>query len=429
MNANLLLLTLPLLFYVGCDASSVSADLDSTFGSNGKITTDFFSAEDKANAIAIQSDGKIVVAGVAYNGADADFAIARYETSGMLDTSFASTGKVTTNISANDEARSLAIQSDGKIVVAGTTSTTTASQIAVARYNTDGSLDTTFSGDGKVITLISLTHDEANGVVIQTDGKVVVGGSTKTGSNFDFALVRYDTAGTLDTTFSADGKVTTPMGTGEDRGASLSYRSDGTLLLAGSSKNGTTNDYALARYLTTGALDTSFGSTGKVISNFLTSPTSSDESIFAVGRQADGKVVAAGFLNAGATDLILLARYTTAGLLDTTFGSNGKATVSFTDTSGTYNAQGRAIALESNGGMYLAGFVAPDAGFDFSLTHFDAEGTVDPGFGDSGTITTDVAAQADEALGVVLQSDGKILVAGRAFNGSNYDFALTRYNP
>jgi uncharacterized delta-60 repeat protein len=179
---------------------------------------------------------------------------------GDLDTTFDSDGKVTTAIGASDnEAYSVAIQSDGKIVAAGSSKNGSNYDFALARYNTDGTLDTNFGTGGKVITAIGSSTDVAESVAIQSDGKIVAAGFSNNGSNNDFALVRYNTNGTLDTTFDSDGKVTTAIGSANDAAYSVAIQSDGKIVAAGFSNNGSNNDFALVRYNTNGSLDTSFG--------------------------------------------------------------------------------------------------------------------------------------------------------------------------
>jgi uncharacterized delta-60 repeat protein len=226
---------------------NTNGTLDTTFDSDGKVTTAIGSGTDVAYSVALQSDGKIVVAGYSNNGSNFDFALVRYNTDGSLDTSFDSDGKVTTEVgSGNDGGESVAIQSDGKIVVAGYSYIGSNNDFALARYNTDGTLDTSFDSDGKVTTAIGVSVNYAKSVAIQSDGKIVAAGYN-TGSNNDLALARYNTDGTLDTSFDSDGKVTTAIGS-NDRAYSVAIQSDGKIVAAGNSNNGSNEDFALVRY-------------------------------------------------------------------------------------------------------------------------------------------------------------------------------------
>ena len=234
-------------------ASAADGDLDTTFGTGGIATTHLGSLYDYGESVALQSDGKIVTAGYFYNGTDYDFALVRYNNDGTLDTSFSGDGIVTTDIgNLGDFATSIAIQSDGKIIVAGNSLTSGNYKFALVRYNTDGTLDTSFSGDGKVTTALGVSDDRFYSIGLQSDGKIVAAGSSydDTGSIFDFALVRYNTDGTSDSSFSGDGKVITAISGLEDSATSVVLQSDGKIVAAGYSYNVDTSiDFTLVRYV------------------------------------------------------------------------------------------------------------------------------------------------------------------------------------
>jgi uncharacterized delta-60 repeat protein len=293
----------------GSDASSYPPDfalarynpdgtLDPTFNGTGKVLTDFSSGRDNAYAVAIQSDGKIVAAGAAEDASvtSSDFALARYNPDGALDPTFNGTGKVLTDFSGPgglDVAWALAIQSDGKIVAAGS---------GLARYNPDGTLDPTFNATGKL-----LTDFFARALAIQSDGKIVVAGSSTANGSSDFALARYNPDGTLDPTFNGTGKVLTDFsGSGSGDGAlSMAIQSDGKIVAGGSSDASGSIDFALARYRSSGRLDRRFGANGKVLTDF----TRSFDDAQALAIQSDGKIVAAGASRAIDTSDFALARY------------------------------------------------------------------------------------------------------------------------
>src|SRR6185503_10246187 len=177
-------------------------------------------------AVTIQPNGKIIVAGASWGVNNDDFALARYNSNGSLDTTFDTDGKTTTPIGSGDDyGRAVALQSDGKIVVAGTSFNGSNNDFALARYNSTGSLDTTFDTDGKVTTSFGSGEDFGRGVAIQSDGKIVVAGH----SDGKFALTRYNNNGSLDMTFDTDGKVTTTIGAG-DFGFAVALQPDGKIL-------------------------------------------------------------------------------------------------------------------------------------------------------------------------------------------------------
>src|SRR5918999_1292608 len=245
--------TVVLVVTIASPAAAPPGDLDPTFDGDGKVTTDVAGSFDQAFGMAIQGDGKIVAAGVAVvSGAD-DFALARYNSDGSLDITFDGDGKVTTDF-GSDQAFAVAIQGDGKIVAAGGAFVSNNQDFALARYNTDGSLDTTFDGDGKVTTDLAGGTDQAYAVAIQ-GGKIVVTGGAVVSGGEDFALARYNTDGALDTTFSGDGRVNTDFGSANEQARGVAIQGDGKIVVAGFAFVSGANDFALARYQSQGTAD------------------------------------------------------------------------------------------------------------------------------------------------------------------------------
>ncbi|MBD2022534.1 DUF4347 domain-containing protein [Leptolyngbya sp. FACHB-36] len=367
---------------------NANGTIDTSFGNSGKVTTDFGFSDDKGYDIAIQSDGKIVVAGTRISGArsDADFAVARFNANGTIDTSFGNSGKVTVDFSGNeDSSNALAIQSDGKIVVAGyATSSGTGSDFALVRFNANGTLDTSFDTDGKVTTSIG-NVEFITSIALQSDGKIVVMGSAYS-TNFDFALARYNTNGSLDTSFGTGGTVLTDFNNSYNVSHDVVLQSDGKIVATGitSNSNGTSFDFALARYNTNGSLDTSFGSSGQVTTDF----SGYIDGGLSIVIQSDGKLVVSGFAESITEDGdFALARYNTNGSLDTSFGSNGKTTTDF----GSYNDGGSSIAIQSDGRLVVVGTTSTNSGpggsnSNIALARY--EGTLLPTVSLSATDTT-----------------------------------------
>ena len=332
---------------------NVDGSLDNSFGTSGKVTTDFGGSLDGAYDLAIQADGKIIAAGRNYDSTGSGgLAMARYNADGTLDTDFGTGGIVTTNLGTNDFAIAIALQTDGKIIVGSTSYL----GFALARYTAGGTLDTTFGTGGRVTTTIYaiVGYDSLSDIAIQDDGKIVAVG--KANPTYDFALVRYNTDGSLDTEFGVAGKVTTDFG-GLDTGAAVAIQSDGKIVAAGA---GGASGIALARYNDDGSLDASFGSNGKVIT--LTSGII--EGASAVCFQSDGKIVTAGTgLVAGSSGVFSLARYDIDGSLDTTFDTDGKLTTSVGIGPNTlaYDA-----AIQTDGKIVAAG----TASGDFALVRY-----------------------------------------------------------
>jgi uncharacterized delta-60 repeat protein len=338
-------------------------DLDLSFGSSGKIITPIVSSgDDFAQSVAIQSDGKIVVAGTAFNGTNYDFALARYTSAGVLDNTFGTGGKVISPIGPNgDDGFSVAIQSDDKIVVAGATFNG-GSDFALIRYTSTGALDNTFGTGGKVISPIGLGDDVGRSMAIQSDGKIVVAGYASTGTR-DFALARYTSAGVLDNTFGTDGKVLSPIGLSDDYGFSVAIQSDGKIVVAGYAFNGANEDFALARYTSTGALDNTFGTGGKVLSPI----GLFNDYGYSVVIQSDGKIVVVGEASNGTNNDFALARYTSTGALDNTFGTGGKVLSPI----GSSRDTGFSVAIQSDGKIVVVGGASNGPSRDFALARYD----------------------------------------------------------
>lgn len=395
--------------------------LDISFGAAGKMLLPIGTGEDLGHAAALQSDGKIVVAGWAKMGAAFDFALARFTAEGAPDSSFGTHGKLTTAFGPKDDyATSVAVQPDGKIVAAGWSSNGADLDFALARYHPDGSLDHSFGIGGKTTTDLGSTEYVAS-VVLQTDGKIVVAGHSVIPFTFlDFILARYQADGTLDAGFGTAGIVTTDFKHDSDLGASVALQPDGKIIVAGMAVTGPDYDFALARYNTDGTPDTGFGTGGKTTTGI----GSSDDKGIAVAVQPDGKIVAGGFLYRGPDFNYALARYQPDGTLDTGFGTAG--TVS-TDFYGDDDAIA-SLALQSDGKILAAGRSHNGSHYNFALARYSANGVPDAAFGTAGKVVTPVAAGFSSAFAVLVQSGGKIVLAGHAFNGVDQDFALVRYN-
>ncbi len=384
----------------------LSANTAPTFVVGDGMVTTNFSGNDIGRSVTVQADGKILIAGSTYPSSyNYDIALVRYNTNGSLDTSFDGDGKVTTYFSSSpynpDFGNSLTVQADGKILVAGTTTFNIYGDIsyvfALARYNTDGSLDTSFDGDGKVTTYFDSSYKQGHSVTIQGDGKILVAGGYD-----NFELARYNTNGSLDTSFDGDGKVTTDFGDSIEQGYSVTVQADGKILVAGCTRTG----IALTRYNTNGSLDTSFDGDGKVTDDIV----GSFQQDYSVTVQADGKILVAGRRGSD----FALTRYNTNGSLDTSFDGDGKVTTDFGGEDIGYS-----VSLQADGKILVGGA----SGSDFALARYNTNGSLDTSFDGDGKVTTDFGGQ-DFGYSVSLQADGKILVAGE----STGNFALARYN-
>jgi len=402
--------------------------LDPSFGSGGIVTTDFAGAGDGAAAIAVQTDGKLVVAGNSFDSSFStlNFAVARYNSDGTLDAGFGTGGKVKTDVGGRFEAaRAVALQGDGKIVVAGGT-VNLFNDFALVRYNSNGTLDTSFGTGGKVLTAFGVSA-QADSVAVQSDGKIVVGGYANIDGGYNFELVRYNSDGTLDNGFGTGGKLTTDFGLSTQgfsfaQANSLALQKDGKIILAGQAFIGGAYNFALVRYNSNGTLDAGFGTGGRLTTPFATPNNSSNVSAESVAVQQDGKIVAAGL---AAFD-VALARYTSDGTLDPSFGTGGRVTTSI---SPSYD-QTFSVAVQPDGKIVAAGrtVTLSDGNFHSLLLRYNSNGVLDTAFGAGGNVTNIFGVANEAVSSIAVQPDGKIVAAGGAnFNG-NSDFALARFN-
>lgn len=444
--------------------------LDSSFGKNGLVTTDFGNTDERANAIVLQGN-KIIVGGYTYKFADVnyyDFLLARYNADGTLDSSFGKNGEVATDFSDSyDVANAVALQG-GKIILSGYSENAVGFyyDFALVRYTTNGKIDSSFGKNGKVRTDFNNSYDNAYAMILQGDKILLAGNSTA-----DIALARYAPDGTLDSTFGNNGKVLTDFNGNEDHAYSIALYRDN-IIVAGSTfyyVNGFPSDFAITRYTANGKLAGKRTGYFPVTRTFFTSSTTQGNKIIAAGyafddshdndfliarHNPDGKpdsnfgtngVVTTDFNNLDdrANSIVLqgnkiivggysgdifngydfvLARYTAKGVLDSTFGNNGKTTV-FTNS----NDRSNAILLQGSK-ILITAFAFNQENFttDFALVRYTANGRLDSTFGKNGMVTTDFGNSYDRASSIALQGN-KIIVGGSSDNFGNSNFALARY--
>lgn len=398
-------------------------DLDTSgFGSGfGTVITAIGSRSDWAYATTLQPDGKVVVAGLCDVGSDIDFCLARYLPTGALDTSFNTTGKVITAIGSSlNLAFATVMQPDGKIVVAGQCRNGVGNyDFCLARYLPNGALDTSFNTTGKIITTIGSSGDSVSSMALQPDGKIVVVGSCYNGINNQFCLARYLPNGTLDTSFNGTGTVLTANGSFDDHTSATALQPDGKIIVAGYCLSSYYN-FCLARYLPSGALDTSFNGTGSVITDI---GSVGWDQAYATALQPDGKIVAVGTCSIDGKSKFCLARYLASGVLDTSFNSSGKVITAI----GLNDDFARAVALQPDGKIVAVGHCFIGGKYEFCLARYLPSGELDTSFIGTGKVTTAIGSGQAKAYSVALQSDGKIVVVGTCDNGGPAGFCLARY--
>jgi uncharacterized delta-60 repeat protein len=406
-------------------------ELDTTFGNGGLATTDLPGLSTiGVNNVAVQSDSRIVVAGPGLGSGRVEyhFGLARFNPDGSLDDSFGDAGRVTTAFPGWVEANpfGMALQPDGRIIVAGVVGDGSEKfprvEIALARYKADGSLDGSFGTAGLVTTAFPGEQaTSASSVALQADGRIVVSGRTANPAQAErLVLARYDGDGHLDSSFGAGGLVNLSVA-----GSSLAFttrvtvQEDGHIVFAGANDVGLPSRFLLARFNGDGSLDDSFGTSGVVTTDVPGSGTG----ISRVAMQPDGRIVAAGSVSVTGGEQFVLARYDGGGNLDGSFGTGGLV---FTDFGQGYASAGDMV-LQENGRIVVVGRVGL-SGAQIALARYESDGSLDGSFGMAGLVTTSfpdyssVAAQS-----VALQADGRIVAAGFAVATSGSRFAVARY--
>jgi len=402
-------------------AVAVPGDLDLSFGVGGKVMTDFGTGEptdDFANGAAMQPDGKIVVAGTVFGEQEDRFAVARYNRDGSLDPSFGVAGRVTTYLGGEVRVRGMALQPDGKIIVAGFVfPLEDDADFAMVRYNADGSPDTTFGNNGQVVTDLGSERDFAEAVAVHPNGRIVLAGSTiveETG--LQWALAAYTRDGTLDGSFGTGGIVVTdtdPFG----EALAVAVRPDGSVVAAGWAAG----NFSVARYSRDGVLDPAFGVGGQASADFGGIDVASS-----LALQSDGKVVVAGSSFSPQNWDFILARFRVDGVLDSTFGVGGKVTTGFGGTEEVANA----VAVGRDGRIVAAGQAGDAQNLTtaaFAVARYNRDGSLDGSFGSGGTVTTDFAGSIDIAEAVIVPPSGQVIAVGGAVTLGGVDFALAAW--
>jgi len=401
--------------------------VDTSF-QGGKVLVPVGGTDAYAYAMAAQPDGKILVAGTSHDHAG-DFTVLRFTRDGELDTSFGSAGVVTTEVGPSaDVARAIAVDDQGRIVVAGSANGTASGlDFAVVRYLADGKLDEGFGSKGKTIVSFGDDADTAYSLLLQSDGKIVIGGDSSRGSSqtgLDFALLRLDTDGKPDSSFGEAGLVTSSIAklSARDSIYALALQTiDGEERIVAAGGEG---DFMVARFHADGSLDETFGEQGRLTGLF----GSTIGAARALALTPEGEIVVAGH----AQHDFALAKLRKSGSLDAAFGVDGKV---LTPVSKDNWDEAQGLALESDGKLLVAGwsYEGNSSSGNTALLRYDAEGALDPSFGDAGVVITEVAAatKPDQGSALLISPDERvpserILVAGYA-SASFSQFAVTRF--
>lgn len=413
----------------------------------GKRMTSISAGDDLARAIALQADGKVVVAGACSSGGGFAFCAARYLADGTLDTSFASTsavgaGKVITPVAGlnGDEARSVVLQADGKIVLAGQCWNGSNFDFCAVRYHANGTLDTSFAstsplGAGKIRTSVGPGHDYAYAVLAQPDGKLVLAGQCLNVANIsEFCALRYLSDGTLDVSFASSsalgaGKLMFAFFALGDQLTTAALEEGGNIVLAGNCYNGVNQDFCVARITTSGSFDGSFAALGPLGGGKrVTDVALGDDYAEALTQQADGAIVVVGNCSSAEfSQRYCVARYLADGEMDVS-GMPPAGTRVHLPVRGqleAYKILARAVRVQPDGKIIIAGGCNANADLDFCLRRLGSDGSIDQSFP---TLPLNFVGGDDILHAITLQPDGKIIAAGQCSNGDNFDFCIARFD-
>jgi len=406
------------LFLLICMSSFLTSfgQLDEEFGDQGRVITQLGTSVSFAKAIKPIAVGKLLVAGYANYAEESDFLLIRYNNDGSIDNSFGENGIVLTDFSSSNEfAERIVLQPDEKILLGGNTN----DFFALARFHPEGSIDSSFGTNGKVITDIEgIGYYQCGSLEIVADEKILLAGSL----GYTGILIKYNSNGTLDNSFGENGFLELNFGNAGDEyiDVSMVVQPDGKIVVAGLSFT-ESYDFTLMRFTADGIPDVSFGVNGKSTADVY---NLSDDRTTCMVLQSDGKILVtgwAGIFNGEWSGWDFgVARFNTNGTLDNTFGDGGTV---HTNIDGTWDDRPQSIAIQTDDKIVVGGYRYYLEESDFALVRYKSDGSIDDSFGTDGYMLTDFNNSYDYALSLCIQSDGKILLAGN----SNENIALTRY--
>jgi uncharacterized delta-60 repeat protein len=416
-------------------ALAAGGELDGSFSGDGWVRT--LEVRSPTNSylprggedVALQRDGKILVAGTILDATSHwYFGVLRYTPDGSLDRTFAGDGLAELDLGEAEFAHAVALQRDGRIVVAGETDCQFAVCFALVRFLPDGSLDRSFGTNGVVrTTFATYGASRAYDVAVQPNGKIVAVGMRFRGDDAQndelFAVARYLPDGRLDRSFSHDGLATIDFGFGDADATAVALQRNGKILVAGHGARNvyrTEEDFAVARLRANGRLDRSFSSDGRVTVDF---GHRLSDGVRGMVLRRDGRIVLAGGSGKrGTAPRIAVAQLQPNGPLDRTFGAGGRKMT----RPGPHGGYADAIVQQPDGRIVVAGRMFDDSRLDTSawvLARYGRGGALDHSFGHGGLVVNDFSTGADQAGALAVQQDGRIVATGSVGESP----ALARY--
>lgn len=413
------LFTLVFLLVATTFSQAQSGTLDPTFGTDGVVTTAIHPNYNMAETTVVQADGKILVAGSAGTPSTYQMAVVRYNQDGSLDTSFGNDGTLRFLVgSLKSFVMDMAQQPNGKILLGGRTWDNVSGDFALVRLNEDGSFDNSFGTNG--ISLIETPETEASEAMsLLDDGKILMVGY----QNDHFTVAKFNTDGSLDTSFGINGWAVVPFDNTASFADDVAIQGDGKIVVSGFALNNNNRfQVAAARLNADGSVDNSFGTNGKVIFNV------GDWNDFGEGVaiQSDGKILIGGhkwISNIQERHDLFVARLNTDGSLDTSYGTDGVATARLVDGANYSNG----IVLQADDKPILAGFTILQGEINMAMVRFDTAGNLDSTFNGDGMVSFDYEGREDYGQAIALQADNKIILAGYSYGGGGSEFEVARF--
>ncbi len=396
------------------NAFAQTSGIDLSFGEDGIASSDINGKFDDATDLVVLPDGDILVAGNSMAGSHYEFMVSRFNSDGSVDESFGENGNATIEFSTfHCLVKAMAVQEDGKIVLVGNYDNNYYTDPAIARFNSDGTIDTGFGGTGFIKLDLSAQFDDFNDVVIQPDGKILVAGSSYKYGTDDFLLVRFLSNGSFDEDFGNDGFVYTDFSTSQDIIYSLLLQADKKIVVSGYSGPGSFY-FAAARYFENGLLDPTFSIDGKMT---IGSGSTADK-CFGMAMQSDSSFILAGNHHSGAIDQHMIARIDKFGILDPTFGTAGVSYINSAAAADLIND----VTVQPDNKIVLCGVRDGNAAF----IRLNKNGLVDNTFGTDGIITPDPDLGALTLRSIVISDDASVIACGSVDQDDYSDFMLMK---
>ncbi|MBL8829753.1 MAG: peptidoglycan DD-metalloendopeptidase family protein [Planctomycetaceae bacterium] len=381
--------------------------LDSGFATAGRGLFSLSPDTDNYRDVDVLTNGRVIAVGTSSD----DLIVSRFLANGQLDPTFGTNGHTITDFGNLEVGYSLAVQNDGKILVAGQSGT----QALLARYTENGVLDTSFGNSGRVLASFGGLSSFIRDIELLPDGRILVGGNTFSGGFYNSAVARFSAFGLLDTTFGVNGVTISAIGTGDDEIMNVELQSSGRIVVIGYSGSATgTADFMVSRYLANGQIDTTFGTNGSTLLDFAESTNRAWEGMVT----ADDRILAVGHVGNSAA----IARFNSSGQLDTTF--NGRGWLVDDRWQLAFN---ECLLIATDGTIYVGGGAYVPFSYDFYVAAYNPDGSVRKDFGFQGVATTDFAASTDRVLAIRQNATGQIVVVGEAMNSTSWlDIAIAR---